>query len=87
VKGNAFSSRGLGLELSQHSGGGLHIGGEVKPQLQALRGGTIQDAQKAVDEAAVGLAFSWIARVGSELTSTAQHGKSEERIIGVVREM
>jgi hypothetical protein len=38
-------------------------------------------------EAAVGLAFSWIARVGSELTSTAQHGKSEERIIGVVREM
>jgi hypothetical protein len=38
-------------------------------------------------KAAVGLAFSWIARVGGELTSTAQHGKSEERIIGVVREM
>jgi hypothetical protein len=38
VKGNTLRSRRLGLELGQHSGGRLHFGGEVKPQLLALKG-------------------------------------------------
>jgi hypothetical protein len=40
----------IAIYLGQHSRGGLHIGGEVKPQLRALRGGTIQGAQKLIVE-------------------------------------
>jgi hypothetical protein len=46
----AKQSNRIAFYLGQHSRGGLHIGGEVKPQLQALRGGTIQGAQKRIIE-------------------------------------
>jgi hypothetical protein len=46
----AKQSNCIAIYLGQHSRGGLHIGGEVKPQLRALRGGTIQGAQKRIIE-------------------------------------
>lgn len=40
----------VAMYLGQHSGGGLHFGGEVKPQLQASRGkdaGPVREEEEA----------------------------------------